>query len=81
MQLTSKILKEAYAQQREVENEENAETIPMIAFFKRAVYGLEDTIDDVDELSETQSQLYYQVRLLFPLSIVLVFKSLTISWY
>ncbi|ESQ37909.1 hypothetical protein EUTSA_v10028678mg [Eutrema salsugineum] len=59
--LTEKILKEAYAQQREVEDEENAEKIPMAAFFKKAVYGLKDGIDDFDEQSqEFQSEIYYQ---------------------
>ncbi|WZZ71958.1 hypothetical protein YC2023_083328 [Brassica napus] len=51
--LTEKILKEAYAQQKEVEDEENA---PMSALFKQPLYELEDVIDDVDEI---QSQLDY----------------------
>lgn len=54
VQLSSKIIKEAYAQQREIENEEN---LDKLTFFEQAVY---DFIDDVDE---TQSQLDYQVRL------------------
>ncbi|CAF2158826.1 bystin [Brassica napus] len=53
--LTEKILKEAYAQQKEVEDEENA---PMSAFsFKQPLYELEDVIDD--DVDEIQSQLDY----------------------
>ncbi|CAH2070777.1 unnamed protein product, partial [Thlaspi arvense] len=59
--LTEKIRKEAYAQEREVEDEENAQKIPMSASFKQAVYGVEDSTDDADELSEEfQSELDYQ---------------------
>ncbi|CAH8362019.1 unnamed protein product [Eruca vesicaria subsp. sativa] len=54
--LTEKILKEAYAQQKEVEDEENA---PMSAFCKQPLlYDLEDVIDD-DDAEEIQSQLDY----------------------
>ena len=56
VQLTEKLLKEAYAQQKAVEDEENA---PMSALFKQPLYELEDVIDDVDEI---QSQLDYHVR-------------------
>ncbi|VVB01196.1 unnamed protein product [Arabis nemorensis] len=49
--LTSKILKEAYAQQREIENEEKSN------FFEKAVYRFDEVIDDVDE---TQTQFDYQ---------------------
>ncbi|CDY15670.1 BnaA07g08410D [Brassica napus] len=53
--LTEKILKEAYAQQKEVEDEENT---PMSAFsFKQPLYELEDVIDD--DVDEIQSQLDY----------------------
>ncbi|KAF3488319.1 hypothetical protein F2Q69_00053983 [Brassica cretica] len=61
--LTEKILKEAYAQQKEVEDEENA---PMSALFKQPLYELEDVIDDVDEI---QSQLDYHLLHLFPIKL------------
>ncbi|WZZ71466.1 hypothetical protein YC2023_082836 [Brassica napus] len=56
-QLTEKILKEAYAQQKEVKDEENA---PMSSFsFKQPLYELEDVIDDDVDVDEIQSQLDY----------------------
>ncbi|KAL1225114.1 Bystin [Cardamine amara subsp. amara] len=58
--LTTKILKEAYAQQREVENEENDVTIPMSTFFKEAMYGIGDFIDADEQSEEFQSELDYQ---------------------
>ncbi|KAJ0240871.1 hypothetical protein HA466_0219210 [Hirschfeldia incana] len=51
--LTEKILKEAYEQQKEVEDEENA---PMSAFFKQSLYEVEDVLDDADVF---ESQLDY----------------------
>ncbi|KAH0867979.1 hypothetical protein HID58_075001 [Brassica napus] len=55
--LTEKILKEAYAQQKEVKDEENA---PMSSFsFKQPLYELEDVIDDDVDVDEIQSQLDY----------------------
>ncbi|CAN7126926.1 hypothetical protein HID58_025312 [Brassica napus] len=56
-----KLTEEAYAQQKEVEAEENAENISMSAFFKLSLHELEDVTDDVDEI-EIQSQLDYHVR-------------------
>uniref|UniRef100_A0A1J3JYI3 Bystin n=1 Tax=Noccaea caerulescens TaxID=107243 RepID=A0A1J3JYI3_NOCCA len=61
--LTEKILKAAYEQQKEIEDEEKAEEIPYIASFKQAVYGLEDFTDDDEDneqSQEFQSQLEYQ---------------------
>ncbi|XP_019085113.1 PREDICTED: uncharacterized protein LOC104714151, partial [Camelina sativa] len=58
--LTSKILKVAYEQQRELVDEEIAKTIPMSSFFKEAVNGLEDFIDDDEQSQEFQTQLDYQ---------------------
>ncbi|CAA7047098.1 unnamed protein product [Microthlaspi erraticum] len=57
--LTEKILKAAYEQQKEVEDEENAEKIPMITSFKQAVYGFENFTDDddYDQSQEFESQL------------------------
>ncbi|KAH0910599.1 hypothetical protein HID58_033920 [Brassica napus] len=49
--LTEKILKEAYEQQKEVEDEENG---PMSAFSKKSLYEVEDVLDDDVDVFESQ---------------------------
>ena len=53
------LTEEAYAQQKEVEDEENAPCMSAFSF-KQPLYGLEDVIDD--DVDEIQSQLDYHVR-------------------
>ncbi|CAN8255558.1 unnamed protein product [Cochlearia groenlandica] len=60
--LTSKILKEAYAQQKEVKDEEIAEIVPMRNVFKQTDYGFEELIDDIDleQSEEFESHFDYK---------------------
>ncbi|CAN6868056.1 unnamed protein product [Brassica oleracea] len=51
VQLTEKILKEAYEQQKEVEDEENA---PMSAFSQQSLYEVEEVLDDDVDVFEIQ---------------------------
>ncbi|KAH0858678.1 hypothetical protein HID58_086939 [Brassica napus] len=51
VQLTEKILKEAYEQQKEVEDEENA---PMSTFSQQSLYEVEEVLDDDVDVFEIQ---------------------------